>query len=289
MLVTIFTPVYNRAYCINRLYESLLAQTCKDFEWLIVDDGSTDNINEVIQKYIQENKINIRYVSQPNGGKHTAINRGVNMASSEFFYIVDSDDALPEDAVEFIISEGAKIADDNRFAGLVGCDKTLDGRVLSNLTGEFIDSNSVDIRYKYHIIGDMAEVFKTSVLKEIPFPVFSGERFCPEALVWNRIALKYQLRFFPKVIKLIEYLPDGLTAKIVKLRHRSAIASSVYYSEFTRLNIPLTQKLKGAINYWRFFVPESRGMAKRLPLLLSIAGYLPGKLMKLNDKRKGQF
>ena len=289
MLINIFTPVYNRAYCINRLYESLCRQTCKDFEWLIVDDGSNDNINEVIQEYIRENRINIRFVSQPNGGKHTAINRGVSMASGDMFYIVDSDDAVPSDTVEFILKEGSRIIDNESFAGIVGCDRTFDGHVLSNMPEDAIDSDSIDIRYNRHIVGDMAEVFKTSVLKEFPFPTFAGERFSPEALVWNRIANKYKLRFFSNILKEIEYLPDGLTAKITKLRHQSPIASSIYYSEFTRLNVPLSQKIKGAINFWRFYVPESRDKISPLNPLLSLIGFIPGKLMRLNDRRNGQM
>lgn len=289
MLLTIFTPVYNRAYCIHRIYESLCVQNCKDFEWLIIDDGSTDNINEIVQGYIYENKIKIRFISQPNGGKHTAINRGVSMASGEFFYIVDSDDALPKDAVEFILREGSKIINDENYGGIVGCDRTFDGHIFSNMPDKPIDSNSIDIRYKYGIIGDLAEVFKTRVLKEYPFPTFSNEKFSPEALVWNRIAQKYKLRFFPKILKEIEYLPDGLTAKIIKLRHQSPIASAIYYSEFTRLKIPLLQKIKGAINFWRFFVPKSQPELKPINPLLTLLGFIPGKLMRLNDRRNGQF
>ena len=289
MQITIFTPIYNRAYTISRLYLSLCKQTSKDFEWLIIDDGSTDNINEIVQGYIYENKIKIRFISQPNGGKHTAINRGVSMASGEFFYIVDSDDALPKDAVEFILREGSKIINDENYGGIAGCDRTFDGRIFSNMPDKPIDSNSIDIRYKYGIIGDLAEVFKTCVLKEYPFPTFSNEKFSPEALVWNRIAQKYKLRFFPKILKEIEYLPDGLTAKIIKLRHQSPIASAIYYSEFTRLKIPLSQKIKGAINFWRFYEPEARKNITSINPILNILGYLPGKIMKLNDYQNNQY
>ncbi len=288
-MITIFTPVYNRAYCINRLYDSLVAQTYKDFEWIIIDDGSTDNIADVVNRYIEEDWIKILFFSQKNGGKHTAINNGISKASGDLFYIVDSDDVLPEDAVEFIVAEGGQIIDDDRFAGLAGCDRTLDGRILSNIPDGFVDSNPIDIRYKYDICGDMAEIFKTKVLKEFPFPVFEGERFCPEALVWNRIAAMYQLRYFSKVLKIVEYLPDGLTAKIAKLRHRSPVASTMYYSEFTRLDVHFVQKVKGAINFWRFFEPQSCRLIKPLNPFLNFVGFVPGKLMRLIDKCNGRF
>lgn len=289
MKLTVFTPVYNRAYCINRLYESLVAQTYKEFEWLIVDDGSTDNIKDVVKDFIGRDQLRIRFISQPNGGKHTAINRGVSEAAGELFYIVDSDDALPEDAVEFIVKEYSKISCDTQFGGLTGCDRTFEGTNLSDMPDNIIDCSSVDIRHKFHIGGDMAEVFKTEVLKEFPFPVFENERFCPEALVWNRIAGKYKLRYFSRIIKLVEYMPDGLTAKITALRHRSPIASAVFYSEFTRLQISFMQKVKGAINFWRFYETQARPHIKSLNPLLNIIGYVPGKLMRLKDKRSGQF
>ena len=285
MVLTICTPVYNRAYCINRLYDSLVDQTSKSFEWIIVDDGSTDNIADVVTGYIEENKIKIRFFSKENGGKHTAINVGLSKATGYFFYIVDSDDALPEDAVEFIIAEGSKIIDDNMFAVLVGCDRTMDGKVLSNIPDGVLDSNSIDIRYKYHIHGDMAEVFKTDVLKEFPFPVFVGELFCPEALVWNRIAVKYKLRYFSKVLKIVEYLPDGLTAKITKLRYKSPTASMTYYSELFHDNIPIVWKIKAAINYWRFSLATYKS-DYRMHNILSLLCYLPGKLMQIKESRK---
>jgi len=254
MYITVFTPTYNRAYCLPRLYESLFKQTDLNFEWLIVDDGSTDNTQDVVQDFIKEKKIRIKYIFQKNRGKHIAINRALSVANGEMFYIVDSDDALPEDAVEFINHEGCKIQHDDSFAGLAGCDMRFDGVRVSNILTQPINSNCLDIRYKYGVLGDLAEVVKTKVLKHYPFPEIIGERFCPEALVWNRIALDgLQLRYYSKVLKLVEYLPDGLTVSIVKARAKSPIASTMYYAELTKMPISLFPKIKAAINYWRFW------------------------------------
>lgn len=115
-----------------------------------------------------------------------------------------------------------------------------------------LDCTSLDFRFKYHIKGDMAEVIRTNVFKEFPFPEIEGERFCPEALVFNRIATKYKLRYFYKKVYMCEYLDDGLTASIVKVRMKSPQTSTMYYSELFHMPISFVQKIKAAINYWRF-------------------------------------
>jgi glycosyltransferase involved in cell wall biosynthesis len=253
MFLTIFTPTYNRAYTITRLYQSLLQQTCNDFEWLIIDDGSTDNTQELIQSFIQENKVAIRYFKQENGGKHRAINNGVQWAQGELFFIVDSDDYLAKHAIEQIYYHYDNIKDEADFAGICGCKAYFSGKKVG---GEAIftvlDCSSLDFRYKYRMQGDMAEVFKTEILKQYPFPEIEGEKFCPEALIWNRIAIKYKLRYFNENIYLCEYLPDGLTSKIFEIRKQSPQASVLYYSELGKMPIPFIQKIKANINYWRF-------------------------------------
>ena len=132
-------------------------------------------------------------------------------------------------------------------------DAFFDGRIVgTGLPEEVIDSTSVDIRYKYHVEGDLKEVFRTSVLREFPFPEIDGEKFCPEALVWNRIASRYRLRYINKVIYQVEYQPEGLTSRIVTIRMRSPKASMMCYAEMARLTIPYVDRLKAAVNYWRF-------------------------------------
>ncbi|MCM1028055.1 MAG: glycosyltransferase family 2 protein [Pseudoflavonifractor sp.] len=287
MLLTIFTPTYNRAYRLPDLYESLCRQTSGDFEWLIVDDGSTDNTEELINGWISEGKIsNLRYIKQTNGGKHRAINRGVKEAKGELFFIVDSDDRLTPDAVEWILTEYAKIRGDHSFAGLSGVAVTADGhRVGDGSDFPTIDANALDFRLKYKIKGDMSEVIRTDILREIPFPEYEGEKFCPEAVVWNRVARKYRFRWINKGIYVCEYLPDGLTAKIVALRRNNPRASMDCYSELYHTpGLPFSQKVKAAINYWRFALPDcasKHGMGGPLSLIAAI----PGKLMRLHDKK----
>lgn len=283
--LTVFTPVYNRAYIISQLYESLCRQKCKDFEWLVVDDGSSDNIDEVINGFIAENKINIRYLKQSNGGKHRAINNGVKEAKGELFFIVDSDDYLTDDAVEWIRKESRAILNNTNFAGIIGCRCHKDlSPITKGFTNDVIDSDTLELRFKHHIVGDMAEVIKTNVLRNFPFPEVEGEKFCPEAMVWDKIAhSNYVFRVINRSIYFCEYLDDGLTSAIVKVRMKSPITSCLYYSQLSKLNIPIRQKFKAAINYWRFWFCKS--FTKKSSISYKWIWTMPlGLLMHLKDK-----
>jgi len=251
--VTVMTPTYNRGTLLARVYESLLRQTLTDFEWLVVDDGSTDGTRAVVEQFIAQGKLDIRYIAKPNGGKHTAINVGAREARGELFFILDSDDILPPDALLIVDRYWQQVRDDASFGGVCGMDARFNGsRIGTGLPQNIIDCNSLEIRLKYGVTGDMKEVYRTSVMREFPFPEIAGERFCPEDLVWNRIAQKYKLRFFNDVIYWVEYQPGGLTSRIVKIRMDSPVASTTHYSELSSYDIPLREKIKAAINYWRF-------------------------------------
>jgi len=289
MLLTIFTPTYNRAYIIKNLYESLKRQTLKDFEWLIVDDGSTDNTDEIVKSWIAEGLIPIRLIRQQNRGKHCAINRGVREAIGDLFFIVDSDDNLPKDAIQKIKHYYTTIIDNNAFAGVCGLRFYPNGeRIGGEFNFDIIDSSSIDIRYKYKVNGDLAEVFRTDILKGYPFPEIEGEKFCPEAVVWNRIAQKYKLRYFNENIYICDYLPDGLSAKITRIRMESPISSMICYSELSKMNIPFMQKMKAITNFWRFYFcgsepfPKSCKRISKMGILL-----LPiGLIMHKKDKHR---
>lgn len=253
MVITVFTPTYNRAYKLQVLYKSLCKQTVKNFEWLIVDDGSTDDTENLINNFIQEDKIIIRYYKQKNKGKHRAINKGLDLAKGDLFFIVDSDDWLSNNAIEKIIFHYKTIKSKNEFCGLSGLRSYPNGiKIGGEKNFGILDCNSLDFRYKYNIKGDMAEVFKTDILRQYKFPETENEKFCPEALIWNRIAKNYKLRYFYEKIYYCEYLPDGLTAKITKLRKENPRNSCMYYAELKKANIPFVQKIKAAINFWRF-------------------------------------
>ena len=285
-LISVFTPTYNRASLLSRLYDTLILQTYKNFEWIIVDDGSKDNTKEVVNSFVAERKIDIHFVQQENGGKHRAINTGVSLAKGELFFILDSDDVLPNNALELVAENYKSIKDNASFAGVSGIDGYFDGQSIgTGLPSELLNCNSVDIRYKYHVKGDMKEIFRTSVMKEFPFPDIEGEKFCPEVLVWNRIARKYKLRYFNKIIYKVEYQPEGLTSNIVKARMNSPITSMICYSEILQLDVPFIDKFKTAINYWRFrLCYHGQSEYPKLKGIWNVVAPL-GWLMHLNDVR----
>lgn len=289
MLITIFTPTYNRADKLIALHKSLLSQTVKGFEWVIVDDGSLDHTKKLVDSFKAATNFSITYIYQKNGGKHRAINQGVKIAQGDLFFIVDSDDFLPQPAVETLIAIYENHKHLPAFGGVAGRKSYFDGKLVgSSDSFENIFSNALDIRYKYHIQGDLAEVFKTKVLKEFPFPEIDNEKFCPEALVWNRIAQKYKLLYFNKNVYHCEYLPDGLTAKIVKIRMTSPMASMLTYSELESYNVPIKEKIKANINFWRFSFNSHQSIftkLKRVILLFSIVGMPLGLIMFIKDKR----
>ncbi|EDL65255.1 glycosyltransferase family 2 protein [Bacillus sp. SG-1] len=212
--ITIFTATYNRAYIIDQLYESLKKQTVKDFEWIIIDDGSTDNTLNLLEEWKHsENNFTIRFVQTQNGGKHRAINIGMEMSNGELFFIVDSDDHLPETAIETILRWYPGIKDHPMYAGLGGLKAYRNGSIVGRtFNGEYVDATSLE-RIRLRLIGDKAEIFKTKIVKEYKFPEIENEKFIPEGIIWNRIANDgLKIRWFNEVVYLCEYLEDGLTS-----------------------------------------------------------------------------
>lgn len=235
MHITVFTPTYNRGYVIEQLYNSLKRQTFKNFEWIVVDDGSTDNTTEIFKKIQEENNFfKTIYIKTENGGKHRAINHGINYANGELFYIVDSDDYLPDNALEIIATVEKTIPDEvkNKFGGVCGIKGYQDGSFIgTTFSDDYLDITMLD-RGKYNISGDKAEVFYTSLLKNYPFPEFSGENFITEAVVWDRIAFDgYKLRFFNDITMICEYRSDGLSAQGEDLLYRNPKGYGMYLSQ----------------------------------------------------------
>ena len=252
-LITVFTPTFNRVDFLPKAYKSLKKQEYKNFEWVIVDDGSIDNTEVVVNSFIQDDEVVIHYIKQQNGGKHKAINKGVSVAKGELFLILDSDDTIPENSLSIIEKHYFDVKCISTIGGVCGLMAHHDGTIIGcrNVSSS-MDISSIEMRYKYGFVGDVCEVFRTEVLREFPFPEIENEKFCPEALVWNRIATKYKLHYFNEVIYYRDYLDDGLTSKIVRIRMNSPIASMMCYAEMNQLDIPVKDKMKAAINYWRF-------------------------------------
>lgn len=217
-MLTILTPTYNRAHTLGRLYKSLQKQTDKNFIWIIIDDGSTDVTKELIMTF--DDSIQIIYQYKENGGKHTAINYGMQFVTTDYVFVVDSDDYLLNTAVEKIDDwiQDPRL-ECNKYAGVAGtrCSLSANGKI--DILGEFPEGYEViettnALRQKYRLSGDKAEVYKTKVLKQFPFPEFEGEKFLPEGVVWNKIAEEGLIICWHKQPLLVcEYQRGGLTDK----------------------------------------------------------------------------
>lgn len=212
--ITVFTPTYNRGYIIENLYRSLQRQTCTDFEWIVVDDGSKDNTEELFTAWCRdENPFPIRYHKQENGGKCRGINRGLEMARGELFFTVDSDDYLTDDALEKVVKWEAELPKDEKFCGIIANRGYSPDYTPNTLfEGDYLDGNAFNL---YDIIdGERALIFYTDIHRNYLYPEFPGEKFMTEAVTWNRMAWDgYKIRFYNDIIWVFEYKEDGLTRK----------------------------------------------------------------------------
>lgn len=233
--ITVFTPAYNRGYIIDKLYRSLQRQSFRNFEWVVVDDGSTDDTEQRMAEYMSEEKdFSVRYVKTTNGGKHRAINRGVKEARGELFFIVDSDDYITDDALEQIHGVEKSIPEEEKhhFAGVCGMKAyTMDRYIGTTFVGEYLDVTTLE-REANHITGDKAEVFYTEILRRYPFPEFEGEKFLTECVVWDKIAADgYKLRFYNQIAVICNYLEDGLTRNSENLILKNPRGQGLYLSQ----------------------------------------------------------
>ena len=289
-MISVFTPTFNRQYLLQRLYESLLNQIYPNFEWIIIDDESSDNTEETVSEFIDENHLTIHYEKVKHGGKHRAINRAIQIAKGELFFIVDSDDILPPDALPRIIVYYEQIKDDPSFAGVCGLKadiKTHSPVHQQTFPQHVVDTSPLKILYQYHLNGDKAEVFKTEVLRQYPFPEYPGEFFCTESLVWFRISQKYVLRYFNEIIYMADYQESGLTATR-KSGVLPANSLYVYFNELLQYDIPLKDKFKAAINLSRFFFHLRQQNASRTVPILWCWSIPLGFIRYIQDKRQGR-
>lgn len=207
--ITIFTPTYNRAHTLLRTYNSLCQQTCKDFEWLIIDDGSTDNTREVVEKWICNSDFKIRYIYQENQGMHGAHNTAYKNITTELNTCIDSDDYMPFEAVENIITFWRENRS-NKYAGFIGLDQREDGTIIgSSFPPEMKQTTLMDF-YANGGKGDKKLVYRTDIVKQYPeYPLFEGERYVGLAYKYMLIDQDYKLLTLNKPLVIVEYQADG--------------------------------------------------------------------------------
>ncbi|WKB80781.1 glycosyltransferase family 2 protein [Cellulophaga lytica] len=216
--ITVFTPTYNRAYCLDQVYQSLVKQTNQDFLWLVIDDGSTDNTKELIENWIIEDKIAIQYHYQENLGMHGGHNAAYRLITTELNVCVDSDDFMPIDAIEKILYHYPSIKDNPKFAGLVGLDADKKGDIIGSKIPKNIEETTLSEIYNVHkASGDKKLVYKTKVVKKYPaYPIYKGERFVPLGILYLMIDQDYKLKPINEVLCIVEYLEDGSSKNILR-------------------------------------------------------------------------
>lgn len=287
-LFTIFTPTYNRSSTLPRLYLSLCEINNVSpgaFEWIIVDDGSVDDTSEKVKDWLLSGIFSIRYERQENSGKHVAINKGVLMARGRFFFIVDSDDWLPPDALK-ILNNSYEKHSGSEIAGVWGVCADARGELIGTLfPKDSMLSSFFDIYWTYGVKGDKAGFILTDIMKEYPFPEEMG-KFVPEALVWNRI--KENILFVNRFTKTVEYQSDGLSSKIHIIRAKNPFSSITYYRELVCMGIEQKIKhvylLRAFSNYVRFCLHAKVGRKYFcIPRVLKIAGFIAGYILYIRD------
>lgn len=253
MKLTIFTPTYNRASTIVRTYHSLQRQTCNDFEWLIVDDGSTDGTDNIVRPWINEvNKFSIRYIRQPNGGKYRAYNNGLSQAAGELFFCVDSDDWLPENAVERIVSHYESLMAENGIAGITALKEYPDGSLIGR---EYTCKIRRCSLYKLELLGEGGErsiVFKTALARLYPFPEETQEKFVTESVIYDRYEGKYEFLVSNDILTTCEYQQTGLSSNPRGLMLRNPAGYKLYFAQRIDLTPSFLERISYALRYHAF-------------------------------------
>ncbi len=228
--ITVFTPTFNRAGKLKKLYESLCRQTCQNFEWMIIDDGSTDNTEEVVKEWIKNKKLNIQLYTQANCGMMRAHNRGVKLCSTKDFGYVDSDDYLIDEAMEIMENYIPIIDADDTKIGILFLRKYVNesDNIPFNNPGKYIKAKEL---YDHGFKGETTLLFKTHLLREFPFPVVDGEKYITPNISYDLIDQKYRYLYISKAVTICEYNSDGITLNRMKILKYNPCGYVNYYNQ----------------------------------------------------------
>lgn len=256
MQLTIFTPTYNRAHLLPKLFASLQSQIVKNFEWLIVDDGSTDNTAEIVEKLRYKADFPVRYIYQNNQGKHVATNTAVQSTKTAFFLTIDSDDQLIENAIGKIEIIQQKLNYKSDIAAAVFprySVKNQTTKININIPFDEAVLDSIELKKKHNLSGEFDYLFRTEILKKFPFPQFGGEKFLKESVVYKRIDRHYKNLYVNQSIVQGEYLQDGLSSNFRALLEKNPKGSALAYLETANDERLSFEEQKEAFkNYWYF-------------------------------------
>ncbi len=216
--ITVFTTTYNRANLLPRLYNSLCEQTNLNFIWLIIDDGSSDNTKELVEKWIEEDKIEIQYQYKVNGGMHTGHNLAYKLIKTELNMCIDSDDYMPKDAIELVYNKWNIIPNKKNIAGIIGLDADKDGEIIGTKIPEnLITGSYYDLYRKHGVKGDKKLVARTDVIRKyFPYPEYEGEKLVPLGILYIMIGKEYDYVYSNDVFCIVEYQEEGSSNSIFK-------------------------------------------------------------------------
>ena len=222
---TVFTATYNRAHTIDRVYKSLCSQTFGDFEWVIVDDGSSDGTPELVADWLKSAPFRLRYFSQANAGKHVAANRGVREAHGILFLNLDSDDSCVPTALERLWHHWDSIAPDERasYSGVTALCQDEEGHVIGDrFPADIVDASWLDVRFRNGVSGEKWGFQRTDVMRAHPFPEVAGMSYYPEDVIWDAIARRYKTRFVNEALRTYHTASSGLARNVDPARHAAS-------------------------------------------------------------------
>jgi glycosyltransferase involved in cell wall biosynthesis len=234
-LITIFTATYNRVHTLHRVFDSLRAQTLQDFEWLIVDDGSTDATSNLVARWIDDASFPIRYLQQPHSGKHIAHNRGIHEARGEFFLTLDSDDEVLPEALARLIESWKSIPVENRgsFCGAAGLSCDVAGRVIgTHFPDSPLDATLRELHYIFRVRGEKCLMVRTEIVRRYRFPELAGTNFIPEGVVWLDMAKHYKIRCINEIFRCYHDDADTLS----KASRFANMPGRIYYYRWLLVN-----------------------------------------------------
>lgn len=292
--ITIFTPTYNRAHLLERVFDSLQCQVCKNFEWLIIDDGSQDDTYKVISVIEKKADFRIRYFRQKNAGKQTAQNRAIDLAEGELFLCLDSDDVLAsKETIGAILNNWKTVRNKEKCVGLISLKSDRSGKNLGSSFPQKVEyCTPVELKNKYHSGGERNFILVTSLMREYRYPKFEGEYFCPDSYLTDKLSFEYTMAIRNCVDEICEYQTDGLSNSFIKLMKDNPRGFCIANLQLIDLSDSFKTKFHAAVHYWAFkFIAKDKqikyhGKKKIMAFISIFPGWLLNIKYRLVDFRK---
>lgn len=290
MILTIYTPTYNRSFELQKLYESLCGQTEKEFIWLVVDDGSTDDTKYKVQQWIDEKRILVKYVYKENGGVHTARDLAYKLVESELVFGIDSDDVALPNMVENVLKTWEKCKNED-VCGMIAPVCSADGNNICSAYPRIDRASYQTLTYKYHCVGDYSMIIRAEVMKNIPeAPVFENEKLIGEGFKWIQLPDKPFI-IMQEMSLIHNYLEDGYSKNVRKLWFKNLNGFRANYNQFLKSCLFFKPKVKIAIKYivaslflgdWMYLFKSSNYI---LVFLCSPVAFLTFFILKIKWKK----